>query len=75
MKHACSYCGYNSLTIVRDYTGAPYATCPRCYRANLLYRVNPLNPLIEKTAAPLRTGTVSSGDTGPGPLLDPSRAE
>jgi hypothetical protein len=38
MNLTCTYCGYNSLRIVRDYTGAPYASCPRCYRANPFYR-------------------------------------
>jgi hypothetical protein len=39
MNQTCSYCGYNCLRIVRDYTGAPYAACPRCYRANPFYRI------------------------------------
>jgi hypothetical protein len=41
MSSICTYCGYNALHVVRDYTGAPYATCPRCHRANPFYRVNP----------------------------------
>jgi hypothetical protein len=48
MNLICAYCGYNSLRVVRDYTGAPYATCPRCYRANPFYRTNSVNPPTEK---------------------------
>ena len=68
MNHACAYCGYSTVRVVRDYTGAPYATCPRCYRANLLYRVNSLHPSIEKNAVPTQT---TLRDTGPNSLLEP----
>jgi hypothetical protein len=43
----CTYCGYTSLTIVRDYAGAPYATCPRCYRSNPFYRTGRPGSLLE----------------------------
>jgi hypothetical protein len=65
MGHSCTYCGYNSLRIVRDYTGAPYATCPRCYRANAHYRVNPQNSATEKKPAPKDTAGALPKDTAP----------
>jgi len=71
----CANCGYNSLSIVRDYTGAPYVTCLRCYRSNPFYRISPLNPSIETNAAPPLTGITTPGDTGPGLLLEPSPPE
>jgi len=71
----CTYCGYNSLNIVRDYTGAPYATCPRCYRSTPFYRTNSLNPPIEKTAAASQTRVTMPRDTGPGSMLEPSSPE
>lgn len=76
MNHARTYCGYSNLTIMRDYTGAPHATCPRCYRADLLYRVNPLNSLVRQTAAPpQKAGITKPGDTASGSFLEPSSAK
>jgi hypothetical protein len=71
----CTYCGYNSLRVVNDYTGAPYATCPRCYRSTPFYRISPSIPPIEKRAAPSQTGITTPRDIGPGSLLEPSPAE
>ncbi len=53
MNYACTYCGYCSLTIVRDYTGAPYGLCQRCYRRDPFYRFKPVSRPIDKTAADL----------------------
>lgn len=50
MNLTCTYCGYNSLRIVRDYTGAPYASCPRCYRANPFYRTTASAPPADNDA-------------------------
>jgi len=71
----CTYCGYNSLRVVNDYTGAPYATCPRCYRSTPFYRINPLNPLIAKNAAAQQARVIVSRDTGPGSMLEPASPE
>jgi hypothetical protein len=49
MKYACTYCGYHSLKIVRDYTGAPYGQCQRCYRRDPFYRFKPVSQPMEKT--------------------------
>ncbi len=62
MNHACSYCGYYALNIVRDYTGAPYGMCPRCYRRDPFYRFKPVSRLIETTAFPTLTARTTSGD-------------
>jgi phage FluMu protein Com len=43
MKLTCAYCGHHSLQLVRDYAGALYTRCPRCYRTNPFYRLNPSN--------------------------------
>ncbi len=53
MNYACTYCGYCNLTIVRDYTGAPYGLCQRCYRRDPFYRFKPVSRPIEKAAADL----------------------
>ena len=71
----CTYCGYTSLAVVRDYTGALHVTCLRCYRSNPFYRISPLNPSIEKNAAPPQTGITTPRDTGPGSLLEPPPLE
>jgi len=54
MNSICTYCGHNALHIVRDYTGAPYATCSRCHRANPFDRINPQR---EKGAGPTAPAT------------------
>ena len=69
MNHACSYCGYNSLNIVRDYTGAPYGMCPRCYRRDPFYRFKPVSRPIEKTALPAQTAQTTSGNTAAASML------
>ena len=43
MKLTCACCGHHSLQLVRDYAGALYTRCPRCYRANPFYRLDPSN--------------------------------
>ena len=55
MNYACTYCGYCNLTIVRDYTGAPYGLCQRCYRRDPFYRFKPVSRPIEKAAAAARS--------------------
>jgi hypothetical protein len=55
MNLTCTYCGYNSLRIVRDYTGAPYASCPRCYRANPFYRIPASARPADNDAVPSQT--------------------
>lgn len=71
MNHACTYCGYNSLTIVRDYTGAPYGLCPRCYRRDPFYRFKPTTPTLQKTAVSQEIGTPASEEAAADSLLAP----
>jgi hypothetical protein len=75
MNHACTYCGYYSLTIVRDYTGAPYGLCPRCYRRDPFYRFKPSNPTLQKTAASPQIRTQASKDATADPLPAPAPAQ
>lgn len=67
MNYACTYCGYGNLTIVRDYTGAPYGLCQRCYRRDPFYRFKPVSRAIEKTAADSPLPATSA----PGAVADP----
>ena len=63
MKLTCAYCGHHSLQLVRDYAGALYTRCPRCYRANPFYRLDPSNLAKKGRAALARSGRATSRDT------------
>jgi hypothetical protein len=67
MNLTCTYCGYNSLRIVRDYTGAPYATCPRCYRANPFYRTAASSVAQTATQSSAAIDKPSGGTPPPAP--------
>ena len=60
MNYSCTYCGFYSLTIVRDYTGAPYGLCQRCFRRDPFYRFKIRGRSIEKASADTQLGTVLS---------------
>jgi len=51
MRYSCTYCGFHSLTIVRDYTGAPYGLCQRCFRRDPFYRFKVRGRPNEKATA------------------------